>query len=94
MQAERWAQNASDDDRAREVPIAAVDDWQVFYFRSDAWTNPLSAAADSATASPAKDTLTAVPDGVRLVLTLSEGQALSGKITRDWVRPIIGGGKS
>ena len=32
------------------------------------------------------------PDGVRLVLTLSHGQALSGTLTRDWVRPLLGGG--
>ena len=35
-----------------------------------------------------------VPDGVRLVMTLPPGQALSGVITRDWVRPTLGGGKS
>ncbi|MDB5945160.1 MAG: methylation, partial [Ramlibacter sp.] len=31
-----------------------------------------------------------LPDGVRLVLTLPAGQAVSGQITRDWVRPTLG----
>ena len=36
----------------------------------------------------------ATPDGVRLVLTLPTGQPLSGTLTRDWIRPSLGGGKS
>ena len=32
-------------------------------------------------------------DAVRLVLTLSAGQAISGSLTRDWLRPTVGGGK-
>ena len=32
------------------------------------------------------------PDGVRLVLTLPPGQALSGVLTRDWARSGLGGG--
>jgi general secretion pathway protein J len=39
-------------------------------------------------------TVTVIPDGVRLVLLLPAGGALSGKLTRDWVRPTVGGGKS
>ena len=35
-----------------------------------------------------------LPAGVRLVLTLPAGEALSGVITRDWIRPTLGGGKS
>ncbi len=33
----------------------------------------------------------AMPDGVRLLLTLPADQALSGQITRDWARPGLGG---
>ena len=86
-----WAQNPSDEDRLREVPIAPLDQWQIFYYRGDAWSNPLSSegASDSLAVSSAQ----AVPDGVRLVLQLSAGQAISGEITRDWVRPGLGGGK-
>jgi general secretion pathway protein J len=35
-----------------------------------------------------------LPDGVRLVLQLPAGRAISGQLTRDWVRPTVGGGKS
>jgi len=38
--------------------------------------------------------VTTIPDGVRLVLELPPGQAVAGKLTRDWVRGTIGGGKS
>jgi general secretion pathway protein J len=31
---------------------------------------------------------------VRVVLHLPPGHSLAGKITRDWVRPTLGGGKS
>jgi general secretion pathway protein J len=135
---------------------AQVAQWQIFYFRGDAWSNPLSTAGDAssgvATVSPAgvtgADTNAAVgasgtvssgatgaaagagagvsaaagalagslargvaalaaglpgttgaaaaslPQGVRLVLTLPPGQAISGTLTRDWVLPTLGGGKS
>ena len=33
----------------------------------------------------------ATPDGVRLLLTLPPGQAVSGVLTRDWARPGLGG---
>lgn len=111
-----WAQNPSDDDRQREVPIAPLDQWQIFYYRGAAWSNPLSSAdaaetgtavaggvseAEPAAGQTAGATVNAtagaaasgVPEGVRLVLTLAPGQAVSGVLTRDWVRPDLGGGK-
>lgn len=83
-----WAQTPSDEDRLREVRTVALAGWQVFYFRENAWTNPLSSAGVSAAGSA-----TALPDGVRLVLQLPDGQAVSGTLTRDWVQPLLGGGK-
>lgn len=88
LQAAQWAQNPGDADKKREVTIAAIDKWQIYYYRNDAWSNAMS-SADAAAGS----TQTALPDGVRLVLTLSTGQALTGNITRDWVSPTLGGGK-
>jgi general secretion pathway protein J len=72
----------------------------VFYFRGDTWTNPLSAdgtapAADSPAGTPATGrNLGTLPDGVRLILTLSPGQTVTGDLVRDWARPVLGGGKS
>jgi general secretion pathway protein J len=56
--------------------------WQLFYFRGDAWSNPLSS---SGTVSAGQDA--AIPDGVRLILTLPEAATPSGTLTLDWVRP-------
>ncbi|OQW86473.1 MAG: general secretion pathway protein J [Rhodoferax ferrireducens] len=98
QQAAVWAQTPRAEDRLREVRTVPIDQWQVFYYRNNAWTNPLSSAdtADANAAVPNTATGTtalALPDGVRLVLTLSPGQAVSGVLTRDWVSPLIGGGR-
>ena len=50
LQADQWAQNPGDALRAGEVAIVPLADWQIFYFRGDAWTNPLS--ADTAQGTP------------------------------------------
>jgi general secretion pathway protein J len=101
--ADAWAQDNAASGGASEVAITGLQDWQVFYFRADAWTNPLSSDATQAAANPASPVATGtvsgartvtVPDGVRIVLTLPAGQAITGELTRDWVRPTVGGGKS
>ena len=88
-----WAQNPSDEDRKREVSIVPLTDWQIFYYRSNAWSNPLSSEGAPTDAKTAPPTAPVVPDGVRLVLTLPPGQALSGVLTRDWMSPTLGGAK-
>ena len=98
QKAAAWAQTPSAEDSLREVRTLPIDQWQVFYYRNNAWSNPLS-SGDSATAAaapqgtpPGAGAAMALPDGVRLVLTLSAGQAVSGTLTRDWVSPLLGGG--
>ncbi len=91
QQAAWWGQNPTVQLRQGEVLISGADEWQVFYFRNNSWTSPLSSAADGA----ANDTSQApLPDGVRLILALTPGQAVSGRLTRDWVRPTLGPGGS
>ena len=103
-QAAQWGQNPSEADKRQEVMLTPLDQWRIFYFRADTWTNPLSSdfsAADtpSATApstgpNAATGPALTLPDGVRVVLTLPAEGALTGTITRDWIRPTLGGGKS
>jgi len=118
-QASLWAQNPGDTERRNEVAVARADAMQLFYYRNNAWTNPLSsgdgatststtnttgtanaatstgqtsaAAAAAAAALISPTGVSTLPDGVRLVLTLSAGQAFSGNITRDWVSPRVAG---
>ena len=100
--AAQWAQNPGDEAKKREVRIGTLTQWQIFFYRGGAWTNPLSSAGTPlqgaagallGVAAPAGVDVS-VPDGVRLVMTLPADQALGGVITRDWVRPTLGGGKS
>ncbi|RFO97619.1 general secretion pathway protein J [Rhodoferax lacus] len=84
LQAGVWAQSPTAASRARQVSIVPLVDWQIFYYRGDAWSNPGS-SSEAASVNP---------DGVRLLLTLPDGQPLAGKITRDWIRPTAVGAKT
>ena len=74
------------------MALLPLENWQIFYFRGNAWTNPLS--SDGTAAPPAAGMPNALPDGIRLVLTLPPGAGLQGALTLDWVQPTVGGGKS
>ena len=84
QQAALWAQTPTANSRALQVSIVPLAEWQIFYFRGDAWSNPGS-SSEAASVNP---------DGVRLQLTLPDGQPLVGKITRDWIRPNAVGAKT
>ena len=107
VRAAQWAQNPGDAEKINEVRITPLAQWQIYYFRGNAWTNPLSSDNTRAPELPASNANTnmsgglvrrapppenvdlALPDGVRLVLTLPAGQAINGLITHDWVRPAL-----
>lgn len=94
LRAAQWAQNPGAADRQQEVAVLPLAQWQVFYYRADAWTNPLSSANAAASAASAAATPdSALPDGVRLILTLPDNYAVSGSLTRDWVRLATAGAK-
>ena len=84
LQAALWAQSPADTSRTRQVRIIPLLDWQIFYYRNDAWTNPGS-SSDAANVNP---------DGVRLILNLPEGSPLVGMLTRDWMRATAVGNKT
>lgn len=85
--ANAWAQNAGEAERRLEIDMSPVSGWQVFFYRGESWTHPLSTGGSGGADS-------AVPDGVRLVLRMGAGSAFADSITRDWVNPTMGGGKS
>lgn len=92
--ASAWAQNAVTAETSGEVSITPLEDWQIFYFRGNAWTNPMSSAGQQPANSPIlpalqMSSMTVIPDGIRLVLMLPASQAINGKLTVDWVNPIL-----
>lgn len=92
QQAAQWARNPGVQDRLQQVLLTPVADWQLFYHRGGAWTNPQSAAdEDNEQTQTSQVTL---PDGMRLLLTLPDGGSPSGQLLRDWVRPTLGGERS
>jgi len=99
-----WASSGGASASAQIItPVIAATSWQLLYYRNNSWTNPQS-SADAATESP-NDTgtgtgtpeaaprtgLQAIPDGVRLALTLASPSGMQGEIVRDWIHPIVGG---
>jgi len=91
--AQTWGQTPSAEDRAQEVHVRALSQWQIFFHRGGAWSNPLS--SEGATTNTAGSASSAAPgsppDGIRLVLDLPGGQSLTGKLTLDWVNPTLTG---
>jgi general secretion pathway protein J len=61
--------------------LEGVADWQVYFFRGNAWSNVGSSADPSAPGQQA------LPTGVRLVLTFADGSGYVGKVTRDVLGP-------
>jgi general secretion pathway protein J len=93
LQAQQWASNPSERLRAQEVAITGAEQWQVFFYRSDAWVNPQSSSVDAATLGNGLQVQN-MPQGVRLVLKVQGAEGASGALTLDWANPTVGGGKS
>ena len=76
------------------IALLGIDQWQLFYHRGEAWSNPQSSVGNE---EPVGGVETArsgsLPNGVRLELTLGTGEGLSGSLVRDWVRPTLEAGR-
>ena len=85
QQAAQWGQNPGSELRRYEARLMPVQSWQVFYFRENAWTNPLSSSGNSAGLNLSA---TPLPDAVQIQLTLDGKVAPdNGTLTLDWVNP-------
>jgi general secretion pathway protein J len=84
---QQWGQMASSAQAAQQVAVVPLEGWQLFYYRNNSWSNPLSS---SGTEGSGQAAATSTPDGIRLVLRLT-AHPLAGEITRDWMRPVITG---
>jgi general secretion pathway protein J len=91
-QAAQWAQSPVAELRQRETPVAQMTAWRIYFFRDNAWTNPMSSGVTQGV--PGGATAAEPPQGVRLELELPAGAPVAGLLTRDWVRPTVSGGKS
>lgn len=99
QQAAVWSRTPSAADRQLEVALLPLAQWQIFYFRGNAWSNPLSSAGTTAaqtlgTEDASSRARKVVPDGVRLQLDLGAGEGIAGRLTRDWVNPLSSGSRS
>ncbi len=92
VQAERWGRNPSSDDAALEVVLLPLEAWQLTYFRSNAWTHPLSSSGTSG--SPGAAPISTLPDAIRLQIDVPARTGLRGQLTLDWVRPHFSNTKS
>lgn len=83
--ASRWARTPLPEDSARSVALFAVQNWQVFYFRDNAWSHPQSSTGTTPNNS-------VMPDGVQLVLDVPSDSDMrqAGKLTKYWIRPTLG----
>lgn len=89
-QAQSWSDNLSDSQQVKNaLPLAAIDQWTVSYYKDGQWTTASEARAP--VAAPGAAAMALMPDAIRLKLTLAAGQPYSGELTRDWIRPVAGG---
>lgn len=86
-QAALWSQGQDAELQQRETTVAPIESWQLYFFRGNSWSNPQSSAGDANSGY-------ATPDGIRLILNLPADHPLAGRVTRDWVRPTLGGAQS
>ncbi|MDA8447768.1 prepilin-type N-terminal cleavage/methylation domain-containing protein [Acidovorax valerianellae] len=96
QRAAQWARTPGEAERRTETVLMPVMNWQIYYYRDGAWYNALSSSETNANVAQSQGPTAAtnIPEGIRLQLTLPPGRALAGVLTRDWVNPVNGGGKS
>jgi general secretion pathway protein J len=85
-----WSDSVSLANLQDATKIIAIDSWSLLYFRGNAWSNALSSSDEEDIDSDLLESIV-LPDAIRLQISISPQQALSGTITKDWLKPIAGG---
>lgn len=92
--ARSWAESPTEAAREREIRLFGISQWQIYYFRSGSWSNPLSSsgAAAPVISTPganlsSSSNAASIPEGIRLMLTVTPPHPLTGNLVRDWARP-------
>ena len=84
LQAQSWGQDQWRD--PSKLDLLSASDWAIYYYRDNAWTNPLSAAStEAANTQPAQD---ALPTGIRLRLQRPGDSPFAGWSEWDWINPL------
>jgi general secretion pathway protein J len=75
-------------ERGDLAALPGTEQWQVYFWRNNAWTNPQSTGDTDPNAIAAQRQQ--LPQGVRLTLVVAPGSGLSGTYTRDTVLRVRG----
>jgi general secretion pathway protein J len=76
------------------IALLGIDQWQLFYHRGEAWSNPQSSVGTEEPVGGVDGVRPGnLPNGVRLELVLGTGEGLNGSLVRDWVRPTLEAGR-
>ena len=89
-----WSQDGGTQPGTNEVALMPASSWQLYYFRDNLWAPASQLPSTAPTPANPAGALVAMPDGLRLVLSLPPGEGLTGTFTRDWVRPTVGAPRS
>jgi general secretion pathway protein J len=90
--ARSWAERPTEAAREREIPLFAMSQWQIYYFRGGTWSNPLSSSGAAPVVSTpganlsGSSQIATIPEGVRLMLSVTPPHPLAGNLVRDWAR--------
>jgi general secretion pathway protein J len=71
------------DERGQLPTLTGVAQWQVYFFRGNAWSNCQSSGDVAPAAGAASAVRQVLPSGVRLVLGFAPESGLDGSLTRD-----------
>lgn len=92
--AQQWGlgekQGEGADPRDTSLALVPIEQWQLSYHRGSTWGNPLSSVGNETGLQQPRESTT--PNGVRLTLSISPGQGLSGPLTFEWVKPTLTAG--